>query len=277
MHVTDPAAPTSGGLLSEPPPAVLLERRGHVAQIQLNRPENRNSMTPELLAAFADAVATVRSWADIRCVVVTGSGASFCAGADFRSQIQADVAHLSPAERSAAMYAPFLGLREVTVPVIAALQGHAVGGGFGLALMADIRIAASDAKFGANFARLGLHAGMAISYLLPRLVGAERACELLFTGRLFSGQEGAQMGLFLRAEPADRVLAVAHELAGTIARNAPIAVRMMKQSIYQGLDWDPRTAAWREAFAQAATVDTADAREGIAALLAKRDPEFAGS
>lgn len=257
-------------------PAVTLRRDGAVAILQLNRPENRNSMTPELLDGFAHAVREVRALADVRCVVVTGSGACFSAGADFRSQIQRDGAHLSSPERSAAMYEPFLSLGDVEVPVLGALQGHAVGGGFGLSLMSDIRIVAQDAKYGANFTRLGLHAGMAISYLLPRLVGVQRACELLFTGELFSGKQGADMGLFLRAVPADEVLPQTLALAQQIAQSAPIAVRMMKKSIYQGMSWDPRTAAWREAFAQAATVDTADAKEGVAALLAKRPPQFHG-
>ena len=257
-------------------PPVLLRHDGAVAILQLNRPANRNSMTPELLDAFAGAVRAVRAQPDVRCLVVTGSGACFSAGADFRSQIQRDGEHLSSPERSAAMYEPFLSLGDVEVPVLGALQGHAVGGGFGLSLMTDIRIVAADSKFGANFARLGLHPGMAISYLLPRLTGVPRACELLFTGRLFTGQAGVDMGLFLRAVPADRVLAQTVALAHEIAANAPIAVRMMKKSIYQGVGWDPRTAAWREAFAQAATVETDDAKEGVAALLAKRQPQFTG-
>lgn len=257
-------------------PAVLLRRDGAVAILQLNRPDNRNSMTPELLDAFALAVHEVRAMTDVRCLVVTGSGACFSAGADFRSQIQRDGAHLASAERSAAMYEPFLSLGDVEIPVLGALQGHAVGGGFGLSLMTDMRIVAEDAKYGANFARLGLHAGMAISYMLPRLTGVPRACELLFTGRLFSGREGVGMGLFLRAVPADQVLAETMVLAREIALSAPIAVRMMKKSIYQGLGWDPRTAAWREAFAQAATVETDDAKEGVSALLAKRQPLFQG-
>ncbi len=262
--------------MSKQEPAVLLRQEGAVAILQLNRPDNRNSMTPELLDAFAQAVRDVRALPDVRCLVVTGSGPCFSAGADFRSQIQRDGAHLSSPERSAAMYEPFLSLGDVEVPVLGALQGHAVGGGFGLSLMTDMRIVAQDAKYGANFARLGLHAGMAISYILPRLTGVPRACELLFTGRLFSGQEGVDLGLFLRAVPADQVLPETLKLAEQIAQNAPIAVRLMKKSIYQGLGWDPRTAAWREAFAQAATVDTDDAKEGVMALLAKRTPVFHG-
>lgn len=258
------------------PPAVLCDVDGHVAILRLNRPEGRNSMTPELLDAFALRVQELKAMPDVRCVVVTGTGPCFSAGADFRSQIQRDRAHLTPAERSAAMYDPFLSLGDLEVPVLGALQGHAVGGGFGLALMADIRIAAEDAKYGANFAKLGLHSGMAISYVLPRLVGVSRACEILFTGELFSGRAGAEMGLFSKAVPAADVLPATLELAARIASSAPVAVRMMKKSLYQGLDWQPKPAARHEAFAQAATLDTEDAKEGVTALLAKRPPVFTG-
>lgn len=262
--------------MTSPDPAVLYERRQHVGLLTLNRPDNRNSMTSELLDAFAAAVQQVRADEGLRCLVVTGRGPSFSAGADFRSQIQRDQAGLTPPEKSYAMYTAFLSLLDVEVPVVGALQGHAVGGGFGLAIVTDLRIASEEAKYGANFARLGLHPGMAISYLLPRLVGVPRALELLLTGRLFSGREGADLGLFNRAVPAEQVLPQALELAEQIAANAPIAVRLMKRSIYQGLGWDTRTAAWREAFAQAATVATDDAREGMAALLDKRPPVFHG-
>ena len=262
--------------MTSPDSAVLLRLDGHVAILQLNRAEGRNSMTPELLDAFAARVQEVRRLTDVRAVVVTGIGACFSAGADFRSQIQRDGEHLTPAERSAAMYDPFLSLTDIEVPVLGALQGHAVGGGFGLALMTDIRIAAQGAKYGANFAKLGLHSGMAISYVLPRLIGVSRACEALFTGELFSGETGAAMGLFSRALPAEDVLPATLDLAHRIAASAPVAVRMMKKSIYQSLDWQPKPAARQEAFAQAATLETADAREGVAALLAKRPPEFTG-
>lgn len=259
--------------------AVIVNEIGHIAVIQLNCPQNRNSMTPQLLDGFAAAVARVREMPHIRCVVVTGSGENFSAGADFRSQIQRDEPGLfrTSAERSYAMYTPFLSLLDLEVPVIGALNGHAIGGGFGLALVTDLRLASATAKYGATFARLGLHSGMAISYLLPRLVGVQRAAELLFTGRVFHGDEGERMGLFLQALPSDQVLPAAMALAERIAANAPIAVRLMKKSFYEMQGWDPRAAAWREAFAQATTVDTEDAKEGMAALLAKRQPEFGGS
>lgn len=257
--------------------AVRFERDDTLGIITLDRPDNRNSMTPELLDAFAARVAEARADRELRCVVITGTGACFSAGADFRSVLQRDDAGArAPHERSFAMYQPFLSILELEVPVIGALNGHTVGGGFGLALCTDLRIGARGAKYGANFTRLGLSPGMAISYLLPRLVGVARASELLFTGRLIDGDEAARIGLLNEVHDADQVLPAALALARTIAANAPFAIRATKRAIYRGLDWDPRGAAYLESFAQAESVATADASEGIAALLDKRPPKFTG-
>src|SRR5215813_11773528 len=154
-------------------PAVGFSVSDAIGVITLNRPDNRNSMTPELLDAFASAAAQARS---------------------------------APNERSYAMYESFLSLLDIAVPVIGALNGHAIGGGFGLALVCDLRIGARDAKYGANFVKLGLAPGMAISYLLPRLIGVARASELLLTGRLVDGAEAERLGILNRAVPAEAVL-----------------------------------------------------------------------
>jgi len=232
-------------------------------------------MTPELLDAFAVASARARADRDIRVLVVTGTGSCFSSGADFKATLQRD-SGAAPHERSYAMYEPFLSLLDVAVPVIGALNGHTVGGGFGLALVCDMRIGAEDAKYGANFVRLGLAPGMAISYLLPRLVGVARANELLLTGRLVDGREAAALGILNRAVPAAQVLASAMELAGEVAAAAPLAVRATKAAIRRGLELQVREAARAEAFAQAETLATYDCKEGIAALLGKRTPQFTG-
>ncbi|HEX4455016.1 MAG TPA: enoyl-CoA hydratase/isomerase family protein [Kofleriaceae bacterium] len=255
--------------------AVRYDTEGLVGVITLDRPDNRNSMTPELLDAFAIASAAARADTSARCVVVTGTGSCFSSGADFKSTLQrADNA--APHERSYAMYAPFLSLLDLDVPVIGALNGHTVGGGFGLALICDLRIGAEHAKYGANFVKLGLAPGMAISYMLPRIVGLPRANELLLTGRLVDGIEAASLGILNRAVAADDVMAAALALARTIAANAPIAVRETKRAIRRGLQLAAREAAHAESYAQAETIATDDSREGIAALLAKRDPIFSG-
>jgi enoyl-CoA hydratase/carnithine racemase len=257
-------------------PAVRFSASGAIGVLTLNRPDNRNSMTPELLDAFAAASAEARA-AELRCLVVTGTGACFSSGADFKSTLQRPGDHRAPNERSFAMYEPFLTLLDVAIPVIGALNGHTVGGGFGLALICDLRIGARDAKYGANFVKLGLAPGMAISYLLPRLIGVARASELLLTGRLVDGAEAERLGILNRAVDAGDVLGEAMALAQAIADNAPIAVRATKRAIQRGLGLQIRDAARLEAYAQAESLTTSDAREGIAALLAKRPPRFTGS
>src|SRR5689334_18408262 len=210
-----------------PDPAVRFSVENAIGVLTLNRPDNRNSMTPELLDAFVAASAQARA-SDLRCLVVTGSGACFSSGADFKSTLQRDGDRRAPNERSYAMYEPFLSLLDIAVPVIGALNGHAVGGGFGLALVCDLRIGARDAKYGANFVKLGLSPGMAISYLLPRVVGASRAAELMFTGRLVDGDEAERLGILTECHAAAEVVPRAMAIARAIAANAPMAVRATK-------------------------------------------------
>jgi enoyl-CoA hydratase/carnithine racemase len=255
--------------------AVRYDVDGTVGIITLDRPDNRNSMTPELLDAFVDASAAAKRDTAIRALIVTGKGNCFSSGADFKSNLQRDEGS-APHERSYAMYVPFLSLLDIDVPIIGALNGHTVGGGFGLALVCDMRIGALEAKYGANFVRLGLAPGMSISYLLPRLIGMARANELLLSARLVDGAEAERIGILNRAVPAAEVMPVAMELAKTIAANAPLAVKYTKAAIRRGLALTVREAAMEEAVAQAETLATEDCREGIAALLAKREPVFVG-
>ena len=256
--------------------AVLYEAADRIGLITLNRPDHRNAMTPELLDAFSEAIDEARGDGGIRCLIITGKGKCFSAGADLRSSMQRTDLGKPSREASFAMYEPFLKVLDVEVPVIAAMNGHTVGGGFGLALLADIRVANVDAKYGVNFARLGIHSGLGISYVLPRLVGAACASELLFTGRLVRGDEALRIGLVTHSEEASEVLPTAMQLARAVAGSAPLAVQQMKASIRRGLGWDIRAAALEEAALQAASLDTEDAKEGVAAILEKREPEFTG-
>lgn len=258
--------------------AVLYEVNDYIATITLNRPDNRNSMTADVLEGFIDAVDKVRNDTTVRCVVITGKGKSFCAGADFKdaSRQERGKTALLPNEQIFEVYAPFLSVLNIEVPVIAALNGHAIGGGLGLALVTDIRVANREAKYGANFTRLGLHPGMATTYLLPRFVGVPRAAELLLTGRIITGAEAAEMGLVNYAVAPEEVLDKAYALAKEVAGCAPIANRFTKRSLYQNLDWNPREAAQHEAEVQSRTRETEDHAEGVRALLEKRAPDFKG-
>lgn len=263
-------------------PAVLYAVQGKIATITLNRASKRNAMTEELLSGVQAAAQRAAADASLRCVVVVGKGRNFCGGADFRSgnrpqKSSTSSVPLMPGEASMGIYTPFLALLDIRVPVIAAMQGHAIGGGFGLALCCDLRVAHEGSQYGANFVKLGLHPGMAITYMLPRLLGVPKALELLLTGRLVSGREATELGLCSSyAGDPDGVVAKAHQLAEEIAANAPVAVRFTKHSVYRHLGWDPRSAAWDEAQLQAQTASTEDFREGAKALLEKRRPTFHG-
>jgi enoyl-CoA hydratase/carnithine racemase len=256
--------------------AVLYEAANRIGMITLNRPEQRNAMTPELLDAFSEAITEALADDEIRCLVITGKGRCFSAGADLRSSLQRSDLGKPSREASFAMYEPFLRVLDVEVPVIAAMNGHTVGGGFGLTLLADIRVANVDAKYGVNFARLGIHSGLGISYTLPRLVGLAHASELLFTGKLIRGSEALGIGLATHAVEGEHVVPRALEIARAITGSAPMAVQQMKASIRRGLGWEIREAALEEAGLQSASLDTEDAKEGIAAILEKREPRFAG-
>ena len=254
---------------------VLYDVKENIGTITINRPENRNSMDDETMAAFRAAIQDVKADDKLRCVIITGSGKSFCAGADFKARMGGSEETL-PNFRLQNVYGPFLDIREIKPPVVAAMNGHAIGGGFGLALICDIRVAANEAKYGANFARLGLHTGMAVSYMLPIIIGLPTANELLFTGRLITGKQAREIGLVNYALDAGEVYDKAWELAKEIASCAPVAVQMIKRSVYRGLDWHPEEAAEIEAHCQSRTSEMADAAEGISALLEKREPNFQG-
>ncbi len=261
--------------------AVKLTIEHAVATLQIDRADNRNAMTLDVLTEFRTRVAEVGDNRDIRALVVTGAGKFFCSGADFRasaelmtqSGIEGQAGYRESARQ---IYASFTCLRDLEIPIVAAMNGHAVGGGLGLALMCDVRIAAHEAKIGANFVRLGLHPGMGITYLLPRLVGVERAADLLLTGRTFSGKEAREYGLVAYALPGDEVLEKARAVAREMAEAAPYAVRLTKRSLHDCADAGLDATIEREAYAQALCMQMEDAREGIAALLQKRTPKFKG-
>jgi enoyl-CoA hydratase/carnithine racemase len=257
--------------------AVLVEREGGVATLTLNRPEVRNAMTLELTEAFAAAVERLRQDPEVRVVVVTGAGPAFCAGGDL-SWVEPGPDAGVPAIRAKmrAFYPRFLSIRSLDVPTVAAVNGAAVGAGLCLAMACDLRVAAEDARLSTAFLRLGMHPGMAATYLLTRLVGTARAAELLFTARTIDGREAERIGLVNRAVPREAVLDEARRVAEEIAANAPIPMGMVKRAIYLAERADFETMLEYEGLAQPITMATADLREGIEAARAKRPPRFEG-
>lgn len=258
-------------------PAVLVERADGVATITFNRPDVRNAMTVELTNAFSEAVEELKDDRAVRAVVVTGAGKAFCAGGDL-SWIQPGPDADIPSMRSKmrAFYPRFLAIRALDVPTIAAVNGAAVGAGLCLAMACDLRIAAEDAKLSTAFLRLGMHPGMAATYLLTRLVGTARAAELFFTARTIDGREAERMGLVNSTVPAGALIGAAADLAREIAANAPIPMGMVKRAIYLAERADLETMLEYEGLAQPITMSTADLLEGLAAMREKRAPNFEG-
>ncbi len=259
-------------------PTILTARRGHVATLTLNRPAQRNAMTLEMGGELSAAVEQLNGDDDIRVVVVTGAGKAFSAGGDLKTlATEAGIAEGGPAFGGGrAFYRAFLSVRDLRVPTIAAINGHAIGAGLCLALACDLRVAHHEARMGMTFVRLAIHPGMAATWTLPRLVGPARAADLLYTGRVITASEALELGLVNRLAGDDFTSEVS-KLADAIAANGPLAVRALKQTLAASAGNSIEDSIGMEADAQARTFETADAQEGLRAALAKRDPQFRGS
>jgi enoyl-CoA hydratase len=250
------------------------ETRGHVRVLTLDRPERRNALSTALQADLVEELLVCGADPDVRAVVLTGTGPAFCAGFDLKEIREADQRgepFRPPMNRPGRNLFEVLG--ETFVPVIAALNGHAVAGGFELALACDIRIAAPGIKLGLPEAQIGMGANYG-SVVLPRRIPTGLALEMLFTGDAVPSEEMARWGLVNRVVPADDVLDEALRLAERIAANAPLSVRRMKETALKGLDL-PLAAALRLDVGPNPYLSE-DRREGIAARLEKRPPRWSG-
>lgn len=247
-----------------------------VALLVLDNPDQRNAMSDAMTASWVAAVDSLAADRSVRVVVVMGEGSAFCSGGDLSwlaSEPDAGVDRLR--ERMLPFYRSWLAIRRLEVPTIAAINGPAIGAGLCVALACDLRYAAEGAKMGVPFVKLGLHPGMAGTYLLPDAVGEAAARDLLLTGRLVEAEEAARIGLVSRTFPTqtfrDDVLDVARGIAGTApvaSRLTTLALRQRHAGIDQALQW--------EALAQPVTMATEDLQEGIRAAKEKRRPEFRG-
>jgi enoyl-CoA hydratase len=248
-----------------------------VVALTLNLPERRNAMTEELTAAWVSAVAALKGDRSVRCVVVLAEGKAFCAGGDL-SWIEGDGSPVSPdmvRDKMLPFYKSWLSIRELEVPVIAAIQGPAVGAGLCLALACDLRFAAPEASFSAPFTKLGIHPGMASTFLLPEAMGMSLTRDLLYTGRRLTAEEALAAGVITRIMDAGALREGSLEVAHEIAATAPIAVRLTKAGLALGPRSLEDVIAW-EALAQPITMATEDLKEGMRAAQEKRVPRFSG-
>ncbi|MFZ4517577.1 MAG: enoyl-CoA hydratase/isomerase family protein [Microthrixaceae bacterium] len=285
QHTPDAATPASE--------AVRLERIADdgpdagIRVLTLDRPDRLNAMNGDLIDGLHDRIAELRADHDARVVVLTGAGRGFCAGLDLQDAPPTGIEGAAAGgtgrgraqrgmdlqQRIATLVPALRGLR---IPVIAAVNGAAAGGGLALALACDIRIAAASAKFNVAFVRIGLSGcDIGVSWLLPRAIGTTRAWEMMLTGRMVHAEEAERIGLVVRTVPDDELLASALETARLICANSPMGVWMTKEvmhsqlevgSLQAGIDLENRT--------QILTSFTEDMGEAVTAFLAKRPPEF---
>jgi enoyl-CoA hydratase/carnithine racemase len=247
-----------------------------VAVVTLDLPERRNAMTAELTAAWTETLAELRADRSVRAVVVTGEGKAFCAGGDLSWIGESpDLTVSDIRDRMLPFYRAWLAVRDLEIPTIAAVNGPAIGAGLCLALACDLRYAARGAVLSAPFVGLGMHAGMAATWLLPEAVGLPVARELLLTGRAVDADEALRIGLLNGVSEPAALLDDAVAVASRIAANAPTAVRLTVAGLRGGHS-SLEAALQYEALAQPVTFATADLTEGLAAAKERRTPTFTG-
>ncbi|WP_268761616.1 enoyl-CoA hydratase/isomerase family protein, partial [Frankia sp. AvcI1] len=233
-----------------------------------------NYFDVHLVEELADTYDKLAAGSEVRAIVLAAQGRHFCAGADFAGASTA--AAVTAEEGAPALYRAAARLFAAPIPVVAAVQGSAIGGGVGLALSADFRVASPETRFVANFSRLGLHQGFGLSVTLPAVVGRQKALDLLYTGRRVAGQEAFEIGLADRLAPAEGLRDAALAFAAEIAAAAPLAVRSIRQTMWADLVPAIQAATEREASEQAILRATTDFAEGVRATAERRAPHFTG-
>ena len=261
------------------PPFLIYEQQGPVVTLTMNQPEQRNPLSgnravPEFLAA----IERIHDDRAVRCVILTGNGPSFSAGGDIREmqrQAAPEVSEMDIRQQyRRGIQRLTLSLFNLEVPVIAAVNGHAIGAGLDLACMCDIRIASKNAKFAESFVKLGIIPGDGGAWLLPRIVGMSRAAELAFTGDTIDAQQALAWNLVSRVVPQEELMPTARELAGRIIRHAAHCVRLTKRLMREAIHSRLETVLELSAAFQAISHKTPDHSEAVDAFLEKRAPRF---
>ncbi len=263
--------------MSEP---VLVEVRDYVAIVTINRPERANALSPAVFEAFVRYSQELANDERVRVMVLTGAGKAFCSGGDVKQWEQSGPSDREPSEsRRDIVETPTRGIlpfRNFPRPVIAAVNGLAIGAGFALTLACDLRIAAESARFSGGFVKRGVAPGSGLSWNLPRLIGTGRALEVLLTGDWVSAQEAERLGIVSRVAPDAQLMPVALELAGRIAANPPIAVELTKRAVWRGQEAALEQHLDLEHYYQQVTFKTEDFKESVKSFVEKREPRYKG-
>jgi 2-(1,2-epoxy-1,2-dihydrophenyl)acetyl-CoA isomerase len=256
---------------------LLYEVADRIATITLNRPDKLNAFTRPMLHAWADALAEAQRDDAVNVVIVTGAGRAFCAGGDVGRMGEAKPGALElKNELWEQVHRIPRTLEAMDKPVLAMVNGVAVGAGMGMCLMCDVRVASEQARFATGYVGVGLVPGDGDTYFLPRLVGPAKALELFWTGEFIEAAEALRLGIVNRVVPAGELRAATYELAGRIAAGPQVAIRMIKRLVYQSARLDLRTHLDLVSSHMSITRQSADHAEGVAAFREKRPPKFEG-
>jgi enoyl-CoA hydratase/carnithine racemase len=251
---------------------VSVAAHSYVAQVEIHRPPH-NFFDVQLIRDLADAFNALDEDSACRAIVLSAEGKSFCAGANFAAREPTGQAATTTGNP---LYSEGVRLFSCKTPVVAAIQGAAIGGGLGLALVADFRVATAEARFAANFVKIGIHPGFGLTHTLPRLIGAQKASLLLLSGRRIDGKEALEWGLADMLVEPEKLREAASGLAAEIAENAPLAVISTRATMRRGLAEAVKAQTDLEFIEQARLMKTADHREGIKAVAERRPGKFTG-
>jgi enoyl-CoA hydratase/carnithine racemase len=253
-----------------------IKRDGHIATVTIDKPPV-NSVSVDLMRDLADALHALDKEPEMRAVILATTGKAFCAGADLTRRADEIGIAATEAPTGNPLYEQAVRLHSSELPIVAAIQGAAVGAGLGLALAADFRIAAPEARFAANFVKLGFHPGFGLTHTLPRLIGQQRAALMFLTGRRIKANEALAWGLVDQVVDADRLMATAQELAAEIAENAPLAVRSTRLTLRSDLAAAVKAQTDHEFVEQQWLMKTDDFREGVKSVNERRPGKFTGT
>ena len=259
------------------PNEVLIDEQGPITVVKINRPEKLNAWSRDVTAQLGEYLASLNEGDyKTRCIVLTGEGRAFCSGADVGGLANSAQGGRPAWRPPHTDYHPADLLRRCDVPIVGAINGYAIGMGFGIALATDLRIAADDARFQVTQMKRGLFADGGLGHLLPQAVGDQRALELMYTARMVEAEEALELGIVLKVVPREELMDAALELAGQIANSGPLGLAASKRVVYQRTDEPWQRSQEFTGLVIERFFLTDDFKEGVQSFVERREPQFQG-